>query len=282
MFSRGHADLGMRLDGGKLDVQLRDDAEEKPIWRVLDDVVFDVSDKAKQQLPADGGYEFTGAQSGQEVWVLPQTEVQGVPWLGWNTQSPALIAQASRGVTMEYLGHQGPGQMSMFLQAGGFEQPQELWNSAQPTPQDLWVDLNTHTHANWVFTEPGVHRVAMGVRVKLKDGSEKTTTKVLNFAVGVDPSEAQNSSWEGELPKAGAAGSSGDANSSNPNNSADNADANADSSGEGSDGGNSALPWILGGIGVVVVALLAFGFLSLRKGAKERKRVEDELWGQLK
>lgn len=282
VFTRGHADLGMRLDGGELDVQLRDDAEEKPIWRVLDDVVFDVSDKAKQQLPADGGYEFTGAQPGQEVWVLPQTEVQGVPWLGWNTQSPALIAQASRGVTMEYLGHQGPGQMSMFLQAGGFEKPQELWNSAQPTPQDLWVDLNTHTHANWVFTEPGVHRVAMGVRVKLKDGSEKTTTKVLNFAVGVDPSEAQNSSWEGELPKAGAAGSSGDANSSNPNNSANAADANANSSGEGSEGGNSALPWILGGIGVVVVALLAFGFLSLRRGAKERKRIEDELWGQLK
>lgn len=124
--------------------------------------------------------------------------------------------------------------------------------------------------------------MAMGVRVKLKDGSEKTTTKVLNFAVGVDPSEAQNSSWEGELPKAGAAGSSGDANSSNPNNSVNSADADADSSEAASDGGNSALPWILGGIGVVVVALLAFGFLSLRKGAKERKRIEDELWGQLK
>lgn len=286
VFDHGHADLGMRLDGGKLDVQLRDDAEEKPVWRVLDDVVFDVSDKAKQQLPSDGGYEFTGAQPGQEVWVLPQTEVQGVPWLGWNTQSPALIAQANRGVTMEYLGHQGPGQMSMFLQAGGFEKPQELWNSAQPTPQDLWVDLNTHTHANWVFTEPGVHRVAMGVRVKMKDGSEKTATKVLNFAVGVDPFEAQNSGWEGELPKAGAAGSAGSAGSSDGTNNPDpngSADANAASSdGEEPSGSSSALPWILGCIGVVVVALLAFGFLSLRKGAKERKRIEDELWGQLK
>ncbi|MGV0384165.1 choice-of-anchor M domain-containing protein [Corynebacterium sp. 22_2729] len=285
VFDRGHADLGMRLDGGKLDVQLRDDAEEKPVWRVLDDVVFDVSDKAKQQLPADGGYEFTGAQPGQEVWVLPQTEVQGVPWLGWNTQSPALIAQANRGVTMEYLGHQGPGQMSMFLQAGGFEKPQELWNSAQPTPQDLWVDLNTHTHANWVFTEPGVHRVAMGVRVKMKDGSEKTTTKVLTFAVGVDPAEAQNSGWEGELPKAGAA-SSGDANAANANNSNSNngADGNSNNASDedSSEKSSSALPWILVGVGVVVVAVLVLGFLSLRKGAKERKRIEDELWGQLK
>lgn len=283
VFDRGHADLGMRLDGGKLDVQLRDDAQEKPVWRVLDDVVFDVSDKSKQQLPADGGYEFTGAQPGQEVWVLPQTEVQGVPWLGWNTQSPALIAQASRGVTMEYLGHQGPGQMSMFLQAGGFEKPQELWNSAQPIPQELWVDLNTHTHANWVFTEPGVHQVAMGVRVKMKDGSEKTVTKVLKFAVGVDPAQAQNAAWEGDLPKAGDAGSSSDARNANGNNANNAADAEGNNSNsEDSQGGSSALPWILVGVGAVVLAVLVFGFLSLRKGAKERKRIEDELWGQLK
>lgn len=271
VFTRGHADLGVRVDEGPghpasdgVSLMLRDDATEQPTWRHLDDVVFRVDDKSKQNLPEDGTYAFTGAAPGASVWVLPQTEIQGVPWLGWNTQSPALIKEAgtSGGVTMDLLGHQGPGQMSMFLQAGGFSQPQVLWNTAQPVPQSMWVDMNTHAHANWVFTEAGVHHVAVGVTVTMPDGSKRHTTKVLTFAVGVSTDQAQQSSWQGELPTVESARAQSGQN-----------DPAQASQGEESSSG-SLMTWLLVGLGVLVVALVAGYVLVMRSARSVRAQAE--------
>ena len=115
---------------------------------------------------------------------MPQTEQAEVPWLGWNTQAPSLNESVDRGVTMEFLGHTGPGEFSMFLQNGGFEPPQLLWSTAEQKTDGFWVDLGTHTHANWVFTDPGVHLV--GVRAVVKDnaGQVHTAEEVVRLTVG--------------------------------------------------------------------------------------------------
>lgn len=196
----GHADLGPMLIDGQLEFLVRDDTQEQPVWRHIEDVVFPVGEKATTTLPAGNQFDFTGAKAGEQVWVVPQTEVSGVVWLGWNTQHPSIQANTDRGVTMNFLGHQGPGQYTLFLQAGGFAKPQQLFSSANPSQQSMWTELNTHTHANWVFTEPGVHQVALEVVVKQVDGTEHRDTKVLKFAVGgASPAEAAAASWKGEL-----------------------------------------------------------------------------------
>ncbi|WP_459610774.1 choice-of-anchor M domain-containing protein [Corynebacterium urogenitale] len=265
-FTRGHADLGVRLDEGDkpapegVSLMLRDDSSESPVWRHLEDVVFVAANNAQQTLPEDGTYDFTGATAGQQVYVLPQTEVQGVPWLGWNTQSPALIDKGTNGVTMQLLGHQGPGQLSMFLQAGGFSEPQVLWNSAKNEVQSMWVDMNTHAHANWVFTQPGVHRVAVGVSVPLKDGSEKTVTKVLTFAVGVPAEEARNSRWEGELPRVG----------ESPQGAGREDTTSAESSGD-----EGSVQWILLGLGGVAVIFAVIAFALVRNSRSVRREAEE-------
>ncbi|MDO5671056.1 MAG: choice-of-anchor M domain-containing protein [Corynebacterium sp.] len=200
VISAGHVDLGPLMEPG-LDLLARDDTAHPPVWRHLDDVVLHVPDTAAQELPAGEEFAFTGASPGEQVWVVPQTEVPGVPWLGWNTQSPALTQAADRGVTYEFAGHRGPGQFSLFLQNGGFEPPQQLWNSSAEGTQPFWVELNTHTHANWVFTEPGIHQVAVTVTVPLLDATSPTITRVLTFAVGedIDLDQAQATEWEGEF-----------------------------------------------------------------------------------
>ncbi|MCS4535012.1 choice-of-anchor M domain-containing protein [Corynebacterium sp. HS2168-gen11] len=201
-FRQGHADLGpLIVSGGDqaFDAFVRDDSQIPPIWRHTDDLLFVVGEQAAQQLPDSDEFAFTGAQPGQKVWVVPQVEQAGVPWLGWSTQSPAFVEQVDRGITMTFVGHSGPGQFTLFLQNGGFEKPQVLWNSAEQRAQELWVDANTHTHANWVFTEPGIHQVAIEIAAKLKDGSEDTITKILTFAVGeeADLPAAQAAQWDG-------------------------------------------------------------------------------------
>jgi surface-anchored protein len=59
-----------------------------------------------------------------------------------------------------------------------------LWDSTKDDRQDIWVDVNTHTHANWVFTEPGVYLVQAEVKADLVDGRTVTDRHTLRFAIG--------------------------------------------------------------------------------------------------
>lgn len=199
VISEGHVDLGLVLGENGPELLARDDSGPDPVWRHLDDVVFNTSDAARQTLPEGGDYSFVN--DGGDVWVVPQTEVVGVPWLGWNTQSPTLQDTVDRGVTMSITGHQGPGEASLFLQNGGFEPPLILWSTREPDKAEnggqFWVDLNTHTHANWTFSEPGVHQVGVRVDAALRTGETVSTDAVLTFAVGdgTDAEAAQAAEW---------------------------------------------------------------------------------------
>lgn len=283
-FTKGHADLGVRLDNrtdGGLTMMLRDDSKEQPTWRHLEDVAFVVGENSKQQLPDSGDYDFTGAKAGQQVYVLPQTEKQGVPWLGWNTQSPALVKGVSRGVTMQLLDHQGPGQLTMFLQSGGFAKPQKIFSTAEAMPQGMFVDLNTHAHANWVFTEPGVHRVALGISAKTAEGKEVSGTKVVTFAVGVDAQEALNAGWQGQVPKVsshtdatpGAHYGSTQSGGSYDSDSANMSQAKESDTSEGTD----PVVWILLGVGALVVLMVIGGLVMMRSGRSARREAEEQL-----
>ena len=254
---RGHYDLGIQwTPEGELGMKLRDDSAAKPIWRDTEDVVFDVSDASQLTLPADSGdaYSFTGAKAGDKVWVLPQTESPDAPWLGWNTQSPQLNEQFKDGMNLRLLGHQGPGDLSLFLQNGTFEEPQVLWSTAgedagkRGGKNEIYVDMNTHVHANWVFTEPGVHKVAVAATGIDVDGKEHSTVHVLKFAVGTNPDAAHAASWDGELPSVEGMG-----------------ETEADQ-----DGDSSTAPLIIAAaVAVVVVVAGGFGIARSRKSKKE-------------
>jgi surface-anchored protein len=83
-----------------------------------------------------------------------------------------------RGVTMSLTGVQGPGELVVYLQSGDLAEPQVLW------PEPIWVDVNTHTHANWVFSKPGVYLVQVKLEADLIDGRTVSDTRELRFAVG--------------------------------------------------------------------------------------------------
>ncbi len=197
----GHVDLGLLLVDGQAQFLARDDSAASPVWRDPADVVFDVGDNAQLTLPEDKAFSFVGAEPGSQVWVVPQTEQADVPWLGWNTQAPSLTDNVDRGLTMEFLGHQGPGEFSLFLQNGGFEEPQLLWSTATGATDGFWVDLGTHTHANWVFSEPGIHQVRVrmsGQGAGESAGSDVAAEATLTFAVGAgtDVAQAHAAQWD--------------------------------------------------------------------------------------
>jgi putative ABC transporter-associated repeat protein len=180
----GHVDIGPRLRDGRWTIQIHDDHAVPSVWREPADTVLRVRDTALQQIPEDQNYTFLGEQPGTSVHVVPQTEKQGVVWIGWNTQDPGVIGAISRGVTMTLRGVQGPGAVTVFLQSGNLGAPQVLWSSTKPLPQPMWVETNTHTHANWVFGKPGNYRLAVDISADLADGTTATASTVLRLAVG--------------------------------------------------------------------------------------------------
>ncbi|HTW16619.1 MAG TPA: choice-of-anchor M domain-containing protein [Nocardioides sp.] len=184
----GHVDLGPRYDeDGAWSLMVHDDtATAGSVWRDLDRTVLRVHDAAVQQVPDDPAYSFLGAAPGQEVYVVPQTQDQEVVWIGWNTQDPRVMETVDRGVTLSLVAAEGPGELVVYLQDGGFGEPDVLWDSTVAEAQPLWVDVNTHTHANWVFTRPGVYLVTVEARADLVDGTTASATGTIRLAVGDD------------------------------------------------------------------------------------------------
>lgn len=205
----GHVDMGPRFVDGAWTFLIHDDVAKldptlTSVWRYPDETVLQVSDAARLTAPDDAAYAFIGAEPGTTVWVVPQTQNPDVVWVGWNTQDPEVMDRIDRGITLTLRAVEGPGAMSVYLQSGSFGAPQVLWDSRTSTPQSVWVDVNTHTHANWVFTRAGVYLVELTAEAQLRDGSVASDTRRIRFAVGSQtPADAALTAvWTGAEPSA--------------------------------------------------------------------------------
>ncbi|MBZ2198304.1 choice-of-anchor M domain-containing protein [Occultella gossypii] len=195
----GHFDIGPRLPDGTWRIQIRDDSQAPPVWRDPQDVVFHLLDDAILPAPADEQFEFIDAEPESDVYVVPQTQLTEVVWVGWNSQDPEVVSRLSGGMTLRFHGVQGPGQFTLFMQNGNFDPAQLLWTSDDPEPQDIWADANTHVHGNWVFTEPGAYLMDVEVLAELADGTSVSDRSLLRFAVGTDtePEAVFGAQWDG-------------------------------------------------------------------------------------
>ena len=283
--SAGHVDMGPRFNNGKFELMLHDDHGESPVWRSLDEVIYRGSDKAILEVPNDPRYSFVGAPAGSKVYVIPQTETKGVIWPGWNTQDPQLVSKLNRGVNLTLEQVSGPGTFSLYLENGNFSAPQVLWSSTKSEPQKLWVEKNTHTHANWVFTAPGEYLLKVTASAELSDGSTVTDTRYLKFAVG--DSASADTLYAMEAQARGSGSASSDASSSSASQASGTQAPGTQASGSSSAAAASdqsgykaefTIPW--GAIAAGVAAVIAVGvFLSVRRRSSAQREALDEVRG---
>lgn len=188
----GHVDVGPRFLDDEWTMLARDDREVPSVWREPERTVLHLGDAAVLPAPDSPDFEFLGVEPGTPVHVVPQTQAPDVVWLGWNTQDPEVVGLIEQGATLRLDGVDGPGELFVFLQEGVTGPPNVLWDSGEPLPQELWMEVNTHVHANWVFTEPGIYQLDVTMLAGLTDGTEAEDRSTLVFAVGegTDPDEA--------------------------------------------------------------------------------------------
>jgi putative ABC transporter-associated repeat protein len=188
----GHVDVGPRFVDDEWTMLARDDREVPSVWRDPGRTVLHLGDAAVLPAPDGPDYEFLGVEPGTPLHVVPQTQAPDVVWLGWNTQDPQVVDAIDQGASLRLDGLDGPGDLFVFLQEGVSGPPNVLWDSGEPLPQELWMEVNTHVHANWVFTEPGVYRLDVTMLADLTDGTRAEDRSTLVFAVGedTDPADA--------------------------------------------------------------------------------------------
>lgn len=115
--TNGHFDLGSQLNGKTLKASLKDDRKQPAAWVEPSSITFALGDAARVAAPA--GIEFV-APKGSNVWMVPSTQIPGVPWIGANTMHPSL-KDTTGPVTWTLESVSGPGNVAVFT-SGNFGQ----------------------------------------------------------------------------------------------------------------------------------------------------------------
>ncbi|WP_435737984.1 TIGR03773 family transporter-associated surface protein [Cellulosimicrobium sp. PMB13] len=189
VLSRGHIDLfNLYLDAGRLTLAVVDGSGEyspRAVDRAPSAVTVAV-DPVLSALPVpDTGYDFLG-EPGDEVYVLPSSQTDGLPWPGWTTER--LEKSLPEGVTASDLRYEieadGPGSVSAW--AGGLDgSPRIHFDSGDDEPDVVPVRVGAHVHTSWGFTEQGTYTLRVTAKGSLSDGTELVSdTETYTFEVG--------------------------------------------------------------------------------------------------
>lgn len=163
VIDHGHVDIAVYTgDSNKVDMAVQEDVTGSHVFRDTDTVVFAVGDAGKTK----------------GVYRIPQTQIDGVPWMGWNNQS----MNPHKPTQLSLTGVEGPGNVRVWMFGGLGVGDQEIFSTQGAT--DYTIPANTHAHANWDFDEPGYYTL----QFQASDGNS-TVTRNIHVAVGVDPQE---------------------------------------------------------------------------------------------
>ena len=156
----GHFDLGPAIDNGTLVARVKDDRSQPAQWVDPSSLTFALGDAARITAPADLGFVAT---PGSSVWLIPSTQIAGVPWLGLNSQREEIVTGTTGGVQFTLDAVEGPGRVAVFnagsLGSGVGEHVFDGPGSSYT------LGANTHAHQNWVFTAPGTYTLTISMRV---------------------------------------------------------------------------------------------------------------------
>jgi len=181
--SDGHFDFGSNIVNSALVARVKDDRTQPPKWVAPESLRFVLGSASRKEVPSGSAYSFLG-KPGDPIWLIPQTQVSGVPWLGWNTQHDTVRSQVNGSVKYTLDGVDGPGDLAVYLTDSFGGVGEKVFGNVGGFPTSFTVPLNVHAHGNWAFTKAGTYKVTMTQTAKLKSGKSVSDTSTLTFVVG--------------------------------------------------------------------------------------------------
>jgi len=173
-FIHYHFDVGAVLD----DIPITQDAEFEP-----SDVIVQLGDSAKITLPVP--VAFLDANAGDDIWLIPQTQLPGVPWLGFSTEE---LDSSWGQITFALSSFSGPGNFALWS-TDSFGQPiikMQTNNGVDPAEDFETIGI-THAHYNWGFTELGTYELGITVSATNEDPAIGFQSNTATITVQVVP-----------------------------------------------------------------------------------------------
>ena len=179
--SEGHTDIFYVVsDGSSLNMLLKEDVTGSNVLHHPEDITLGVNEEAWNTDVA----EVPGI--GEPGYFLPQTQQAGLLWPGWSTEQ---VAEAGLGaVDLVFDEVTGPGNVYLFSQAGIGELGPLLADGSLTLSSGsvLPVPRPAHTHANWVFSQPGTYTMTVHADAGSLASSAHTYTWVVGGQPGTD------------------------------------------------------------------------------------------------
>lgn len=153
LISSGHMDMGL-VDEGGIAAKLIDDSDPRaPTPRDSGTFLFEVPETAKTQIPPSLRRTFPGEP--ESMWVLPQAQVKGLPWLGFSTtRLTGNSLQQGTKITVTMRDVRGPGRIFTWHEGVSGA---KLELDSGDSSRTLEYGLNDHDHQSFGFTQAGFY-----------------------------------------------------------------------------------------------------------------------------
>ncbi len=185
IFTMEHADVNVRFENGQLELFFLD--EDNEIDSDLSDVFVFGGPNTLRVRPADPRFLFIGVDAGQPVWILPQTRLPEIIWIGFGSEEVPEGALLDDEVTISLISVLGPaGSQFSVWQTDPFGNPTVFMATFDGISANDRVVLGAEDedHFNWGFTAPGIYEIAFQVSGRLLDGTP-IQSEVATLTVGI-------------------------------------------------------------------------------------------------
>lgn len=166
-YTAGHADIGVGYEDGEFEphwhfgsgavvdgVTLTTDLEAAP-----GEAYAYAGENTELSRPAGTQWDFLGTAAGNSVWVLPQTQAAGMPFLGLASEELDPL-DWSGPIVFTLSDFSGPGVFSLW-QSDGFGGPIVSMTTLNGVSSADFYAMSPggHEHFNWGFTAPGTYNL---------------------------------------------------------------------------------------------------------------------------
>jgi surface-anchored protein len=183
--SSGHVDaLDVDWTGSALTLDVRDSTTSPAVDRDPSTVTFNAVSASRTTVPSSAAYSFLGTP-GSSVWILPQSQVSGILWPGFDTAGvPSGVLQGNS-LAVKLVSVAGPADFSVYT-TSSFGTPTVWFDSGNGLPDTRSLAVNTHAHANWAFEAAGTYTAVFEITATTATGGAVTSGQ-MSYTFTVQP-----------------------------------------------------------------------------------------------
>uniref|UniRef100_UPI001421283C FG-GAP-like repeat-containing protein n=1 Tax=Thalassoroseus pseudoceratinae TaxID=2713176 RepID=UPI001421283C len=169
-FTDGHADYHSVWDDGELTLAVRGD---DGVGFASNEIAIYADTNAIEERPDDTAYDFIGVDPGEPIYVLPSSQVPGVPFLGFSygiipdglfasyvPDDPRITSSTPRPyirLEMADMRTDSGGEFSLWSTPSSGPRVYMTTSDGISSEDSLWI--SGHLHRNIAFTQPGIYEI---------------------------------------------------------------------------------------------------------------------------